>query len=458
MIRILAMVALGFIMHAANEFLPDGTPGSAGAITLACGYLLLTAFLAGSLFKQIGLPKLTGYLAAGIVVGPEVLALVQTEVLGTLKIFNGVAVSLIALTAGIEMHFGSMRPLLRSIGWITAIAVLGTTLLLTAAVFASQGLLPFMAGLSFTQAAAVSLVLGVTLVAQSPAVVVALRDETDAEGPLISTVMGTVVIADMVVIVMFAAASAIAQNATGGGADVMETLGTLAWELFGSIGIGLVVGVLIAAYMRSNAGSSALFVAAVSFVVAEVGQRVHLDPLLVMLAAGILIRNATRAADTLHHGIEAAALPVYVAFFAVAGATIHLGAIVTMAIPALIVIAVRSSGLVLGSRVAARMAGAPEVVKRYSGFGLLPQAGLALALGLIFARTFPQFGAQASALIFGVVALNELLAPIAFRIALIRSGEAGKRHAPPVVASEAAQPADPPPAPPASDPEPGPVA
>jgi Kef-type K+ transport system membrane component KefB len=252
--------------------------------------------------------------------------------------------------------------------------------------------------------------------------------------------MGTVVIADMVVIIMFAAASALAQNATGGGADVMEMLGTLAWELFGSIGIGLVVGVLIAAYMRSNAGSSALFVAAVSFVVAEVGQRVHLDPLLVMLAAGILIRNATRAADTLHHGIEAAALPVYVAFFAVAGATIHLGAIVTMAVPALIVIAVRSTGLVLGSRVAASVADAPEAVKRFSGFGLLPQAGLALALALIFSRTFPQFGAEASALVFGVVALNELLAPIAFRIALIRSGEAGKRHAPPAVASEATVP------------------
>lgn len=428
MIRVVALVVLGLVMHAANQFAPAGAAHTAGAVTLAVGYLLLTAFITGSLFKLIGLPKLTGYLAAGVVVGPDVLALVETDVLGTLRIFNGVAVSLIALTAGLEMHFGSMRPLLRSIGWITGVAVMGTTLLLACTIFAIQGLLPFMAPLSFGQAGAVALVLGVTLVAQSPAVVVALRDETDADGPMIRTVMGVVVIADMVVIVLFAAASAVAQAATGGDADLMATIRTLAWELFGSMGVGVVVGMLVAAYLRSAAGSAALFVVAISFVVAEVGTRLHLDPLLVMLAAGILIRNATNAAHALHEGIEAASLPVYVAFFAVAGATIHLHAIAVMAIPAVIVIAVRSTGFFFGTRFAARRAGAPDAVRRFGGFGLMPQAGLALALALIFSRTFPQFGAEASALVFGVVALNELLAPIAFRIALVRSGEAGQRQ------------------------------
>ncbi|HUS63550.1 MAG TPA: hypothetical protein VMZ28_03365, partial [Kofleriaceae bacterium] len=68
---------------------------------------------------------------------------------------------------------------------------------------------------------------------------------------------------------------------------------------------------------------------------------------------------------------------------------------------------------------------APDVVRKYGGFGLMPQAGLALALALLFTRTFPQFGAAASALVFGVVALNELIAPVLFRLALVRSGEAG---------------------------------
>jgi hypothetical protein len=55
---------------------------------------------------------------------------------------------------------------------------------------------------------------------------------------------------------------------------------------------------------------------------------------------------------------------------------------------------------------------------------------LALALAILFARSFPQLGAEASALVFGVVALNELISPILYRWALVRSGEAGKQAVP----------------------------
>jgi hypothetical protein len=67
------------------------------------------------------------------------------------------------------------------------------------------------------------------------------------------------------------------------------------------------------------------------------------------------------------------------------------------------------------------------LVRRFAGFGLLPQAGLALALSMLFGKTFPEFGAEAGALTLGVVAINELVAPAVYRYALIHSGEAGKR-------------------------------
>ena len=72
-------------------------------------------------------------------------------------------------------------------------------------------------------------------------------------------------------------------------------------------------------------------------------------------------------------------------------------------------------------------------MRRYAGFGLLPQAGLALALSMLFAKTFPEFGAEAAALTLGVVAINEVVAPALYRYALVRSGEAGRKqraHAP----------------------------
>ncbi|MBL8784927.1 MAG: cation:proton antiporter [Deltaproteobacteria bacterium] len=413
-------------MQAARAFAPPSGIGSLPAATaLACGYLLLTGFLLGAAFKRIGLPKLTGYLFAGIVTGPNVLGLVSHEQVANLQIFNGVAIALIALTAGSEMHFRSLRPIMRTIGWVSLIAVTGTSLLLWLAAWLLRDMLPFLSAGSELQVVAVCAVLGVVMGAKSPAVVVALRDETDADGPMVRTVLSSVVLSDLVVILLFALVSTWARSTFGQSVDAAETASTLAWEILGSAGVGVLVGVLIALYLRFVKGG-ALFVLAVAFLVAEIGRRLDFDPLLVALSAGIFIRNATNAAQRLLSETESAAFPVYIAFFAVTGAGVHLDALVTLGLPAAILVALRGVGLYFGTDLASRVAKAPEVFRRYGGFGLMPQAGLALALAILFKKNFPDLGEDASALIFGIVALNEMIAPVLFRLALIRSGEAGK--------------------------------
>jgi Kef-type K+ transport system membrane component KefB len=428
--RLVLLFVLGGLMHAARSFAPgQGLGAGPAGVALAVGYLFLTGLLAGSLFSSIGLPRLTGYLAAGIAIGPQALGFLPETTIARLQIFNGAAVSLIALSAGSEMHLRSMRPLLRTIGWITAVAVLGTACFLGLAIYLAREQLPFTTDLSRLQAACLAMVLAVTMVAQSPAVVVALRDETQADGPLTHTVLGVVVLADLVVILLFAITSSFAKASLGGDADLMEASRILASETVGSLLAGVAFGLLIALYLRKVPGGGALFVLSAAFVAAEVGQRLRLDPLLLSLAAGLAIRNLTRVAERLQTEIEAAAVPVYVAFFAIAGATIHLDALGALGLPALAVVAIRAIGLLAGTRAATSLAGAPEVVRRFAGFGLLPQAGLALALAVLFARTFPEFGADAASLVFAVVALNEILAPVLYRWAIMRSGEAGRRGA-----------------------------
>lgn len=422
------ILVLAGLMQALSSFSVEDQPGSAG-VSLALGYLLLTAYFVGLLFKRVGLPKLTGYIASGIAVGPAVLDLVSERMLDSLKLVNGVAVALIAMTAGSELEYRAMKPLLRSIRSISLYGVVGTAGLLTAAVFIARSSLPFMGTMTWGQAAVVSAVLGVVMVAQSPAVVVALRDEMAADGPVARTVLGVVVIADLVVILLFALTSSLAKAVLGGGVDMLETAGALAWELLGSLVAGAVIGYLLGLYLRKVQGGAALFLLLVAFVIAEVGQRLHFDPLLVALAAGIFVRNATDIGDELHRHIEAPAMPVYILFFAAAGANLHLDVLGTVGVPALGFVCTRAVGLITGARVGATLAGAPPMVRRYAGFGLLPQAGLALALSMMFGKTFPEFGAEAGALTLGVVALNELLAPAVYRYALVRSGEAGKRRA-----------------------------
>lgn len=423
MMGLLLILLLSGLMHSARSYLSGDAEASVGTAQ-ALGYLMLAGYFLGNFVKRLRLPKLTGYLALGIVAGPSVLNLVPVEALDRLKLVSGLATALIALSAGAEMELRAMRSLMRSVFWISVVAIFGTMALLGAAAFLMRPYLPFLQALPLYQAAIISTVLGVVMAAQSPAVVMALRTETGAAGPLMSTVLGVVVMSDFLVILMFAVLSTIAQASFGGQADLMNVAKLLSWELLGSLVAGVLIGLILWFYLSKVRGASALFILTVCVIIAEVGQRVHFDPLLLALAAGVFIRNVTPVGDKLLEGIDHSLLPIYVVFFSVAGATIHFEVLPVVGIPALVFILVRGGGMLAGARIGAAIADAPPVVRRFAGFGLLPQAGLALALSLLFSRTFPQFGKESGALTLGVVALNEILAPALFRSALVRSGEA----------------------------------
>lgn len=427
--NVLLLLLLGFLMQAARSFSVSGPgePGPAGA-SLALGYVLLTAFFAGRIFKGLHLPKLTGYLFAGLVVGPYALGLLTERMVEQLAIVNGMAVALIALSAGSEIDLRSMRALLKPLILIGLIANLGGAVMISAAIFAMRPVLPFLSDLSLGAAIAASVVLGVVLSAKSPAVVVALRDELEADGPVSRTVLGVVVAGDLMVILLFAAVSTIAKPLLGG--TETQNAGTIAWELVGSLGVGALLGGVLALYLSKVKTGAEMFLLTIAFVTAEVGARVHLDPLLLALAAGLVVRNATPHGGTLRKQIEVSSLPVYLLFFAIAGASIHVDALRVIGIPALLLVCVRAIAFLYGSRVGATLAGAPENVRRWTGFGLLPQAGLALALSLLVARAFPELGEEAAALTLGVIAINELVSPAIYRVALLRAGEAGARVTP----------------------------
>ena len=425
--KVLLLVILAALVHAVRGFAPDHA--DAAATALGAGCVLLAGFLAGRVFKDLGLPRLTGYLTAGIIFGPQVLDVVSAATIGNLAILKGLAVSLLALTAGLEMHLPTIRPYLKSVGWILVIAILGTTVALGLAIIALREFLPFLDPLDTAQLLAVALVLGLCLSSQSPLVVVAIRNEMGADGPVTKTILSVVVFADLVVIVLFAIATTVAKGTFGEAADAGETAKTLALHVGGSMVAGLVVGFLVALYLGRVRGGGPLFVAAVAFVIAEVGDRLHLDPLVVSLAAGIFVRNMSNVTERLHDALEAAGFPVYIAFFALAGAGVHLHALVVIGLPALLFVVIRAIGFYGGTRLAARIAKAPPAVGRYVAFGLMPQAGLSLALATLFATNFPfitKDGVAGADLVFAIVALNELIAPILFRQALIRSGEAGQ--------------------------------
>lgn len=428
--ELLVLAGLAGVLHAARSFVPEGgEPPEVASVALSTGFLLLTAFVVGRIFALVRLPRIVAYLITGMVLGPSLLGVVPVAMLERLDLVKGVAICLIAFTAGGELKLRQMRPLLRTIGSLTGVAVLGTGVLLTAALILMRPWLPFLGSFAPLPLVAFSAMVAVALVAQSPAVVMALLDETRSEGPLSRTSLGAVVLADLAVVVLFGVLSALAQATAGRETTPALTAMGIAWELFGSFGVGVGLGVLIALYLGTVREGTALFVLLLCVVAAEVGIQLALDPLLIMLAAGLYVENVARTdAEPLITDIQAGSLPVYVLFFAVAGAGMHLGALAEMWPAAVALVALRAVGFWAGSAVATR--GADPMVRRWAWAGLLPQAGLALALALIVERAFGAVGQAASALILSVIAINETIMPVVFRQALAAAGEVGARTEP----------------------------
>ena len=425
MIPLIMLLCIGGMMHAVRSF-----AGGFGGIELAFGYLLLAAYFTGKIFNRLGMPKLTGYIVAGVISGPYVLGFVTADMGKSLKIVSDVATCIIALTAGSELNLKRLRPSISTLRAMTIYAVIGAQFAIAAVLFLLKPMLPFLDNTSMEQTLAICFVIGVALSAQSPAVVMALLAETGSEGPLSQVILGSVVLADLVVLVMYSAAASITGAVVGGGIDVVETALSVVWELLGSMVFGVAIGMLIGQFLLTVKRGASLFAVVVCVVVAEIGVRIHLDPLIVMLAAGLWLENFSRAnAHDLLAGFESAQLPVFLVFFALAGGKIDLYLLYSSLIPVAIIALVRLSSFYMGSKLACLQTGAPPIVSKYAWFGLVPQSGLALALALLVQNTFPTFGKQAAVIVFGVVGINEVVSPVVLRMMLMKSGEAGRRAA-----------------------------
>ena len=427
---LLAIVVM--LIAAARSFLPEETSLVGSGAALAFGFVLLAALQTGTIVSGIRLPRLTGYLLCGFIAGPSVLNFVTERMVGDLKLVNNVAIGLIALSAGGELNFRRLRPRLRAILSIGGVSLVVAILLLSAAVFALSTFLPFMADMDASHRAVVALTMAVVLAALSPTVTLALIAETGAEGPISETILGVVVLADLAIVFLFAAVNALANAAFG--AVGSQSAGGVATELsihiFGSIAVGAVLGIIITLYLKKVNQRVALFIFGICFLSAEAGVRLHLDPLLMCLAAGLFVENLTDIEGSkLIHDIEAASMPIFAVFFAVAGAGLHWDLFRSVAVIAFALAVIRAIALVVGSRVGMALGGVPTEHRGILPFGLLSQSGIAIGLSILVAQHFAGWGKGASACLFGAVMINEMIGPVLFRNALMRSGEAGKRAA-----------------------------
>ncbi|HET9684195.1 MAG TPA: cation:proton antiporter [Gemmatimonadaceae bacterium] len=427
------VIILALLLGGMRLVLPLGTGSGSGHSLLTFGFLILAAYTTGELATAARLPRIVGYLVAGVVFGPSALDIVTVESARELAPVSSLAIALIAFLAGAELRWSELRERGRAIGTILTSELAITFVALAGLLVGLRDHVPFLQSTPTPTVIGFSLLFASIAVVHSPAVTMALLTETGARGPVARTTLGVVLVSDVVVIVLFSAVLAIARALVPPSAgDVAAiSLGSVVWELVGAVVVGSALGAAVALYLRFVKRELMLFAVLVTFFGSEIARLAHVETLLTLLTAGFVMENISRDGDgdALRHAMERSGAPVFVVFFALAGAAMAVKEVVAIWPLVIPIVLVRAAGIWTGSRVGARWARVPSKTGNLVWMGLISQAGVAIGLATVIAEVYPTRGAPIRTLFLATLAVNQIVGPILFRMALARGGELGEGEA-----------------------------
>lgn len=382
------------------------------------GLILLFALAAGHLVKFLRVPEVTGYILAGVVVGPSVLGWVSHDNLAALEVFSEVALGLILFSIGSIFEFRRVKQAGPAVAKVTASESLLAAALVTLAM------------LLLGQDWQVCLLLGSIAMATAPASTLMVVREQNAAGPMTDTLMGVIGVNNIFCLTAFAIAGAVLDlSIAGSGGEMLATLYRstyyLVWQMIGSVAFGFLIGLLLAAWATRVTEHGEVLILFTGCVLLCVGVAMVLDlsTLVASLAVGATMANLSAHTRRILQTIGRSDPPFYAIFFVIAGADLSLERVQTLGLVGIAYVLVRAAGKIIGAHVGAKQVGLDPVVQRYLGLGLMAQAGLAIGLTIAIERRYPEFAGEVSTVILAAVTISEIIGPIAARIAIDRSGE-----------------------------------
>lgn len=389
-------------------------------VLLVFAVLLTVGLLGGRLAQKLHLPAVTGYLLAGLALGPSLFSLVTAEHEAALAPLNDLALGAIAFSIGSEFQWSKLKKLGSAVTWITLAQGLGAFLL----VYLTMTVI-------FHQPTHIGLLLGAIATATAPAATLLVVREYKAHGPLTDMLLGVVTLDDALGIMAFGMASAVTKAMLGGHATWQGMILVPLQEIALSLLAGAVLGYLfklLSSKLRGQDQLTSLTIGSI-LLMAGVAPLLHLSLLLTSMMMGALVANVVsehqRVFDSLA-GIEA---PLYAIFFTLAGAGLDYRVLPTVGALGAGYILARALGKVLGAALGATMTHSEASIRHYLGIALLPQAGVALGVTMLAAREFPEIAQLLTTLVLAGVFVYELIGPLCAKIALVGAKEIGQDSA-----------------------------
>jgi len=399
-------------------------------LILAVGIMIVLGFLGGLALGKLKFPMITGYIIIGVLLSPSLLNIIPRETVGELDIITNVALGIIAYLIGGSLHWADLQRLAKSIIYIVPFESLGAWFLVTL-VLASLGSL-IIPGETFWQTYfPMAFVIGAISCATAPAATMAIISEYRAKGPFTTTLLAVVGLDDAIAVIAFAIASGISQPLVNdaGSISFYQMLGIPFLHIAESISIGIVFAIVLMYISRLARTRELLLVVVFGMIMLCTGVSTYLGLSLILanMVVGFVIVNKVTRREMFEVVGEIEDV-VYVMFFVLAGLHFDLSVMKFAGMLALLIVLTRCLGKYMGVRVGATISHAPDNVKNYLGFALLPTAGVAVGLVLLASTQFPTFGVVMLNAVLAATIINELIAPPLSKYAIFKAGEAEVDH------------------------------
>jgi len=376
--------------------------------------LLFSAIIIGRLVKFINLPNVTGYLIAGLLLGPSMLNTISVDMVDNFAVISDIALGFIAFSIGSEFNIKYFKkvgvaPIIIAIAESFGAIVLVTSTLI---------ILGFDVKLS--------IMLGAIAAATAPAQTIMVINQYKAKGSLTSMLMSVVAIDDATALIGFGFATTIV-NMMSSHADLNIILSILSpfYEIIISFVLGAAASILMKLIFRWFKKPSNRLCIIVAFILITYWMSIvlHGSPLLACMSLGGVLVNIFDDMDDIVKITDSFSPPIFLLFFAISGAGFQISALKGIGVIGLLYVVMRVIGKWLGAWLGGKIAKQEEKICKYLGPALMPQAGVALGLVVVAGNIVPDYAPQIRVIILCSTFIYSIFGPITAKAALVKAGE-----------------------------------
>lgn len=384
-------------------------------ILFKIGIVLLVGYIGGKIAKYFKLPNVSGYLVAGLFLGPSFSDFITASDSSSFSIISEFALSIIAFSIGSEFIIKDMKKLGKSIVIITLAEVIGAIVVVFTVMY-----------YIFNQPFAFSIVIASMSAATAPAATLLVIQQYKAKGPLTKTILPVVALDDVFGIIAFGIAISVAKLSVGKAEhSLFQMISEPIIEVGGSFILGIILGLLLVFVVKRAKDHDEVQVITLAAIAIATGlsMMLGLSPLLTNILMGATLVNMKKNSKRVFGAVNDFAPVIYVLFFTLAGASLDLGILMSVGALGVGYVIARATGKILGANLGARSVNADKMVRKYLGLALLPQGGISIGLSVLVRQQLPEYSVAITTIIMFSILIYEVTGPIFAKIAIEKAGE-----------------------------------